>query len=98
MIKIIYTVSTYFFLPLLGIYVLGKLGLMLGWWGGSLVWIDKMLVAPLGFITLVYIFTSIKEELNRLRIHNILYDILLIAFFAVLTGILLFIRFIVTPL
>jgi len=60
--------------------------------------IDKIIIAPLGFATLVYIFTSIKVELNRLHIHNILYDILLVSFFLALTGIFLFIRFAVSPL
>jgi hypothetical protein len=98
MIKIIHTVSSSFFLSLLGLYVVGKLGITLGWWGGIVVGIDNLLIPPLGFVTLVYIASSIKEELQRLHIHHVLYDILLISFLVVFTGILLFIRFIVTSL
>jgi hypothetical protein len=46
-------------------------------------------------MTLIYIFSGIGAELQKRKIHNALYNFLLVIFFLAFLGVLLFLNFFV---
>lgn len=98
MIHSIRQVSTFFFITLLGVFAANKLFLLMNVKNGATTFLNNATIVPMGIMSLLFISTTIKEELNRNNIHNILYDILLFLFSLLILILILFIRwFIATP-
>lgn len=97
MIVTLQKISSYFFLALLGLYALDKILLFWGLRHAVLLAGDRALILPLGVLTLIYLFSSIKIELAKQKIENPLYNILLGIFFVGCLALLLFLWLWVKP-
>ncbi len=84
-------ISSYFFLALLGAYALNKILLFAGMQSLLMLSLDRALILPLGVMTLIYLFASIKVHLEKKKEESPIYVIILALFFTATLLLLLFV-------